>query len=131
MTTPIKRPNHQAFLWVLTEPGQAVDLEEFHGKKTHQATLTTLKRWGDMVGSDWYNNEHVPLRMSSFPEFLTGARYLAIDSQQPTFSAFYNISSMSLFQQPNYTDLRVHRSSRHASLFNRIWLIVWSLSPQL
>ncbi|KAG0140216.1 hypothetical protein CROQUDRAFT_111225 [Cronartium quercuum f. sp. fusiforme G11] len=31
MTSPIKRPDHQAFLWVLTEPGQAVDLEAFHG----------------------------------------------------------------------------------------------------
>ncbi|KAG0144598.1 hypothetical protein CROQUDRAFT_616898 [Cronartium quercuum f. sp. fusiforme G11] len=41
----------------------------------------------------------------------------------PTFSAFYNISSMSLFQQPNYTDLRVHRSSREASLLNRISIL--------
>ncbi|KAH9811579.1 pseudouridine synthase [Melampsora americana] len=88
-----------AFLWVLTEPGTMVTLDEFH---------------------DWYDNEHVPLRMSKMPEFLTGARYVAIDGKQPSFSAFYNISISDLFNQSKYTDLRKYRSPREAEIFTRI-----------
>lgn len=89
----------EAFLWVLTEPGAVVTLDEFH---------------------DWYDNEHVPLRMSKIPEFLTGARYVAIDGKQPSFSAFYNISVSDLFNQSKYTDLRKYRSQREAEIFARI-----------
>ncbi|KAH9458632.1 hypothetical protein H4Q26_008207 [Puccinia striiformis f. sp. tritici PST-130] len=99
---PVGEVTHEAILVVLSEPGEAVELKEFNG---------------------WYDQEHVPLRMSRFPEFLTGARYEAIDGQKPSFAAIYEISSLELFEQPRYQDLRTNRSVREAELFTRIGTI--------
>jgi hypothetical protein len=58
-----------------------------------------------------------------FPEFATGARYVAIDGQAPGFAAVYQVSSLGLFGQPRYQSLRANRSAREAELFTRIGTI--------
>lgn len=99
---PQEVANHEAILVVFSEPGETVALHEFN---------------------EWYDNEHVPLRMSSFPEFLTGARYQAIDDHRPGFSAIYQVSTLGLFDQPRYQSLRTNRSAREADVFARIGTI--------
>lgn len=68
---------------------------------------------------DWYNNEHVPLRLNHIPAFLTGARYNAIDGEKPGWIALYDIDSTATFSDPSYTRLRENRSPREAALIKR------------
>ncbi|KAJ8690966.1 hypothetical protein PTI98_010583 [Pleurotus ostreatus] len=90
------------FLAVLSEPGSQVSLDEFH---------------------DWYNNEHIPLRLNNLPAFLTGARYRASDARTPSWIALYDIASTSAFGDEAYTRLRSHRSPREAALIKRLELL--------
>ncbi|BGP52775.1 hypothetical protein JCM8202_003854 [Rhodotorula sphaerocarpa] len=87
------------YLWVFSEPGQTATLDEFQ---------------------DWYDNEHVPLRMKHIPEFETGARYEAVDGLKPGWSAAYDIRSCALFSDPKYTRLRANRSQREGDLVARL-----------
>ncbi|KAI5477035.1 hypothetical protein MNV49_006911 [Pseudohyphozyma bogoriensis] len=87
------------YLWVLSEPGTTATVEEFQ---------------------DWYDNEHVPLRMNHISEFVTGARYQAADSLLPGWSAAYDIQDTSLFTDPKYTVLRANRSPREGALVVRL-----------
>lgn len=87
------------YLWVMADPGKAATVEEFN---------------------DWYDNEHVPLRMEHIPEFLTGARYEAADGLHPGWSAAYDIASTDLFTDPKYTCLRDNRSPREGALVVRL-----------
>ncbi|KAK4057722.1 hypothetical protein OIO90_001370 [Microbotryomycetes sp. JL221] len=89
----------RGYLWVLSEPGQSATLEEFQ---------------------DWYDNEHVPLRMANIREFLTGARYQASDNLKPGWNAAYEIESVDLFSDEKYTKLRANRSTREADLVKRL-----------
>ena len=59
-----------------------------------------------------------PLRCSPrrLHEFLTGARYRAIDGQKPGWSASYEVSDPALFGQSKYTHLRANRSPREAKV---------------
>ncbi|GAA5993769.1 hypothetical protein JCM5350_000232 [Sporobolomyces pararoseus] len=95
-------PSAPGYLWVLSDPGESATLEEFQ---------------------DWYDNEHVPLRMQHIPEFLTGARYEASDSLSPRWSAAYDIKSCSLFSDPKYTKLRANRSPREGELVQRLGVL--------
>ncbi|GAA5923764.1 uncharacterized protein JCM15063_003755 [Sporobolomyces koalae] len=98
-------PSSQAapgYLWVLSDPGESATLEEFQ---------------------DWYDNEHVPLRMEHIPEFLTGARYEASDEIVPRWSAAYDIESCALFSDPKYTRLRANRSPREGQLVQRLGVL--------
>lgn len=88
----------KGFLAVLSEPGE-VGLDEFQ---------------------DWYNNEHVPLRLNHIPSFLTGARFEAVDSEKPSWIALYDIDSSATFIDPSYTRLRENRSPREAALVKRL-----------
>ncbi|BGP12256.1 hypothetical protein JCM10213_000051 [Rhodosporidiobolus nylandii] len=92
-------PSAPGYLWVLSEPGAQATVEEFQ---------------------DWYDNEHVPLRMKHIPEFLTGARYAAADGQTPGWSAAYDITSVALFSDNKYTRLRANRSPREGALVSRL-----------
>ncbi|GAA5898996.1 hypothetical protein JCM6882_004588 [Rhodosporidiobolus microsporus] len=92
-------PSAPGYLWVLSEPGAQATVEEFQ---------------------DWYDNEHVPLRMEHIPEFLTGARYIASDGETPGYSAAYDISSVALFSDNKYTRLRANRSPREGALVARL-----------
>ncbi|KAJ3575406.1 hypothetical protein NP233_g1116 [Leucocoprinus birnbaumii] len=69
---------------------------------------------------DWYNNEHVPLRLNHISAFLTGARFEAGDGEKPSWIAFYDIASTSTFNDPSYTRLRENRSPREAALVKRL-----------
>ncbi|KAL4257074.1 hypothetical protein AB1N83_012930 [Pleurotus pulmonarius] len=90
------------FLAVLSEPGSQVSVDEFH---------------------DWYNNEHIPLRLNNLPSFLTGARYRASDGLTPSWIALYDIDSTSTFSDESYTRLRMNRSPREADLIKRLELL--------
>jgi len=85
-------------LYVESEPQPLVSLDEY---------------------TDWYDNEHVPLRMK-IPEFLTGRRYVSIDEQKPSYVAVYEISVLSLFTQDRYTKLRTNRSPRETDIVKRL-----------
>ncbi|KAG6888437.1 hypothetical protein C0995_008254 [Termitomyces sp. Mi166 len=87
------------FLVVFSEPGSQVTLDEFQ---------------------DWYNNEHVPLRMNHLNSFLTGARFSSADSIKPAWLALYDIDDISTFQHNSYTRLRANRSPREAALVVRL-----------
>ena len=88
-----------AFLAVLSEPGSLVTLDEFH---------------------DWYDNEHIPLRMDHLPSFLTGARFSAADGKKPSWLALYDIDDTSTFEHESYTRLRKNRSQREGNLVKRL-----------
>ncbi|KAF7369176.1 hypothetical protein MVEN_00244800 [Mycena venus] len=90
------------FLLVTAEPGALVPLEEFQ---------------------DWYNNEHVPLRLNHLPSFLTGARFSAADSLTPSWLAVYDIDDTATFQHESYTRLRANRSPQEADLVKRLELL--------
>ncbi|TAQ91170.1 hypothetical protein B7494_g540 [Chlorociboria aeruginascens] len=59
----------------------------------------------DSQFSDWYNNEHGPLRLRH-PQFENGFRYRAVDGSKPEWMAIYDVSAMScIFEEP-YLRLR-------------------------
>jgi hypothetical protein len=66
--------------------------------------------------TDWYDNEHIPLRTSSLEAFVSAARFVALDEQEPKWSAMYSISDNTLFGKEEYTKLRANRSPREAKL---------------
>lgn len=89
-----------AFLAVLSELGSLVSLDEFH---------------------DWYNNEHIPLRMNNLPtKFLTAARFSGTDGKKPSWLALYDVDDMATFEDESYTRLRKERSQREANLIERL-----------
>jgi hypothetical protein len=90
------------FLIVFAEPGANVTIDEFQ---------------------DWYNNEHIPIRLDHLPSFLTGARYSASDSLRPSWVAVYDVDDTSTFLHESYTKLRVTRSPREADLVRRLELL--------
>ena len=67
---------------------------------------------------DWYNNEHVPLRLNHLKYFLSGARYSSSDLK--VWAALYEIDDISSFSHPSYTGLRETRSSRESDLIKRL-----------
>ncbi|SJL05388.1 uncharacterized protein ARMOST_08755 [Armillaria ostoyae] len=73
--------------------------------------------------SDWYNNEHVPLRLNHLPSFLTGARFSASDGKLPGWLAVYDIDDTATFQHESYTRLRATRSPREGDLVKRLELL--------
>ncbi|KAJ6498589.1 hypothetical protein C8R47DRAFT_311086 [Mycena vitilis] len=95
------------FLLVTAEPGAQVTLDEFQA----------------LHATDWYNNEHVPLRLDHLPSFLTGARFSAADSLKPSWLAVYDIDDTMTFQHESYTRLRANRSPREANLVQRLEIL--------
>ena len=87
------------FLAVLSEPGNEVSLDEFH---------------------DWYDNEHIPLRLNHLPSFLSGARYQSIDEIKPSWIAVYEIDDTKTFNDRSYTVLREKRSQREEDVIGRL-----------
>lgn len=90
------------FLAVISDPGSLATLAEFQ---------------------DWYNNEHVPLRMDHLKSFLSGARYSAADGLLPGWLAMYEIDDASSFDDPSYTVLREKRSEREKELIGRLGVL--------
>ncbi|KIP10098.1 hypothetical protein PHLGIDRAFT_101680 [Phlebiopsis gigantea 11061_1 CR5-6] len=79
-----------AYLLVFSDPGTGVSEEEF---------------------TDWYDNEHVPLRVD-IPAFLSWTRWKEADGQKPTWAASYDLTSYEDTQKPPYTTLAETRSER-------------------
>ncbi|KAJ2924229.1 hypothetical protein H1R20_g12867, partial [Candolleomyces eurysporus] len=90
------------FLAVFSDPGSEATLEEFQ---------------------DWYDNEHIPLRLNHLRFFLSGARYSAVDGQRPEWLAMYEIDDVASFQDPSYTILREKRSDREGELIGRLGVL--------
>jgi len=90
------------FLAVFSGPGTNVTIDEFQ---------------------DWYDNEHIPLRLNHLHSFLTCARYSASDSLLPSWISLYDVDDTSTFQDDSYTSLRANRSLREADLMNRLELL--------
>lgn len=104
------KPEDSGLLLVFMQPGPQVSLEEFH---------------------EWYDTEHVPLRIHRFPTFRSAVRYSVSSSSfhppgdgiESSWGAFYTVSSNSTFADPSYTSLRSERSSREAELFTRLAIV--------
>lgn len=84
--------------------------------------VVSLKYHNSRPSTDWYNNEHVPLRMNHLSSFLTGARYFS-ENSKPSWVAVYDIDDVATFSDPSYTRLRVNRSPREADLVKRLELL--------
>ena len=108
-----------AFLVVFSEPGEQVPLEEFQGRRISMLISQTSLH----SSSDWYDNEHVPLRLNHLPSVQTGARFFAIDSLKPSWAALYDIDDTATFLDESYTRLRVNRSPREVDVIGRLELL--------
>ena len=90
-----------------THPSPRLPLEEFH---------------------EWYDEEHIPNRLDHFKEFLSGARYRAIQgpgqsqvhSVNGSWLALYTVDSPAIFASGAYKDLRISRSAREKDVMTRI-----------
>ncbi|KAF9809053.1 hypothetical protein IEO21_07590 [Rhodonia placenta] len=90
-----------AFLLVFTEPGPDVSDEEYN---------------------DWYNNEHIPLRVDT-PAFLSWTRWKAADGEKPAYGASYDLESYAATKQAPYTTLAETRSDREKDILRRLQLM--------
>ncbi|TCD68108.1 hypothetical protein EIP91_011561 [Steccherinum ochraceum] len=84
-----------AYLVVFAEPGAGVSDELFN---------------------DWYNNEHVPLRVDT-PTFKSWVRLEALDGKTPRYGAAYDLTSFEDTRIPPYTTLAETRSEREKKIF--------------
>ena len=75
--------------YVYTEPG-TVDEAEFH---------------------DWYDNEHGPARLT-VPGIRTAMRYRALDGEQPSWLALYELDGPEVIGSPEYQALGAKASDR-------------------
>ncbi|KAF9549929.1 hypothetical protein CPC08DRAFT_715357 [Agrocybe pediades] len=93
------------FLAVFTQPNSSLPLEEFH---------------------QWYEEEHIPIRMNHLKEFLSGARYQASEPFQTDLGwlAMYEIDNTKTFSDPKYTSLREKRSEREKQVMARLEKLV-------
>ena len=85
-------------LYVYMDPGPDVTDAEFH---------------------DWYDNEHVPLRME-LPTFRCATRWVAADGAKPEYLAMYDLAAPSALDEPAYLALRESQSAREADVMARI-----------
>lgn len=73
----------------------------------------------DAEYNDWYSNEHVPLRLP-IPAFQSWSRWVAVDSQKPSYLALYDITDVGAVNQPPYSTLADTRSEREKDIINRV-----------
>lgn len=96
----------EGFLAVSTCPSTRLPLKEFH---------------------EWYDQEHIPNRLDRFKEFLSGARYKAVQpqphSESGSWLALYTVDSPAIFASAAYNDLRINRSARETDVMTRIQLL--------
>ncbi|KAI0450410.1 Alpha/Beta hydrolase protein [Xylaria acuta] len=86
-------------LYVTMQPQPRLPLEQFH---------------------EWYNNEHGPTRLRLPQIFTNGLRYQAVDNQEPTYLAAYDVKSMPDLETETYTSLRDNRSQREAETIGQV-----------
>ncbi len=68
--------------------------------------------------NDWYDNEHVPLRMQ-FPEFRNGFRFTSADDERPQWMAAYDVEA-GFLDTDRYGRLRANRSPREQGVVERL-----------
>jgi len=102
----------RGFLAVFSEPSPSLPLHEFH---------------------EWYEEEHIPIRMNHLKEFLSGARYEILGSSQSDLGwlAMYEIDDTKTFSDPRYTGLREKRSEREKSVMARLQKLVRILGEEI
>lgn len=110
-----------ALLVVFMDVGTEVTEEEFHGMPLHQECRAYS--YCRLANSDWFTNEHIPLRTQRLATFLSAARYRAIDGIVPKYVAMYTVSDLAAFSDPAYTSLRELRSEREADIMNRLPIV--------
>ena len=88
-------------LLVFSDPGSGVSEEEF---------------------TDWYDNEHVPLRLD-IPAFQSLVRWKAADRAQPAWAASYDLTSYEATLQPPYTTLADTRSEREKRIIQDLGVL--------
>ncbi|KAI1791179.1 hypothetical protein LXA43DRAFT_889517 [Ganoderma leucocontextum] len=76
----------------------------------------------DAEFNDWYDNEHVPLRMA-IPTFHRTTRWAAADDKHPQYLATYDVDSCDVFDQPPYNTLVHTRSERERGVIARAELL--------
>ena len=69
--------------------------------------------------TDWYDNEHVPLRLD-IPAFVSWTRWKAADGKRPGWTAAYDLTSLAGLVTPPYTKLAETRSEREQRLFKEL-----------
>jgi len=102
----------QGFLAVSSHPSSQLPIEEFH---------------------EWYEEEHIPLRLNHIKDFSSGARYKLASRQrrnqsedgnaastQTSWLALYTVTSPAVFFSDTYQDLRINRSHREKNVMSRI-----------
>ena len=91
-------PTPTALLYAYTDTGPLVSDAEYH---------------------EWYNEEHVALRMA-IPDFLCATRWAATDGKNPAFLAMYDLTSPSALASPSYLALRENQSPREIDVMARL-----------
>ncbi len=76
----------------------------------------------DTEFNDWYDNEHVPLRMA-IPTFRRTTRWAAADDQHPAYLATYDLASCAVLDAPPYNTLAHTRSARETDVLARAELL--------
>ncbi|KAI8978278.1 hypothetical protein BD414DRAFT_495083 [Trametes punicea] len=76
----------------------------------------------DAEFNDWYDNEHVPLRMA-IPAFRTTARWSAIDGKRPHYLATYDLDSLAVLDEAPYVTFADTRSEREKDVIRRVQLL--------
>ena len=76
----------------------------------------------DTEFNDWYDNEHVPLRVA-IPTIHATSRWMTADGEQPTYLAMYDLESCDILSQPPYIDLASQASEREKDIFRRVQLL--------
>ncbi|KAF8151981.1 hypothetical protein K438DRAFT_1623624 [Mycena galopus ATCC 62051] len=69
--------------------------------------------------NDWYDNEHIPLRLP-VPGVKSAVRYKAVDSQTPTWLAFYNLETSEIADSEAFTGLQARASDKEKTIFQNI-----------
>ena len=69
--------------------------------------------------TDWYDNEHVPLRVD-IPAFSSWTRWKAADGAQPEWAASYDIATYADTLRAPYTTLAATRSGREARVLRDV-----------
>jgi hypothetical protein len=86
-------------LYVLSDPGPVPE-PEFH---------------------DWYNNEHLPARLT-VPGITSAYRFAALDEQVPPWLATYDLS-LSALESPEYQAIAANASDREKSIMSSLGVL--------
>lgn len=91
-------PESKGFLVVFAEPGSSIPDAEYQ---------------------DWYDNEHIPLRVA-VPVFHSWDRFICADGQKPTYLAYYDLESYESTLVAPYTTLAETRSEREKGILSKM-----------